>query len=697
MTLPTLGIDAYQLTTLLTHADEGRLDHEVTMAFFFRRMPKNRGYVVFSGLRRILEHASQMSLDESELDTLESHAAIGPALRARPEVVAHLRALRGFHGSIDAMPEGSVAFAGPASRTDGTPLVGRRRAAVDLHAPPPGAHRPGAREAPRDTVARLREPHVDGRLEGGARRERGERQERHGVRPAPDASRRRARCFVGRMGGGHPVDLERRRVRALGHHHDRHDGPLRDPGLRAPGQDARRDGARVLRGLREDVRRRADHDARRHVRHRARHPSCRRGLSGRRPRRDPHRLERHARVDRARADAARRARLAGDEDLRLRRARRAPRRRAARPRRRLRHRREHRLLAGRGDRCRRGGEARRQRLRRDHDEGRARYRQGDAARRAPGLALVRPRPRGARPRALAGRKRSPGARAVLAGRRPARESSVRADLSLAREHCRAEIAALPAELRALDTGRRARASSSPPTRWSPRSSDLSARLGSAYGPLDGSREGSRRITCHEAHPHRRRERQHHGRRRPLERRPRRAPRTRGRGRRRDHRRAERAAHRRLLAGGPRPLARVRRRAVGRARALREGDGRPRRGVRDRRSPSRAARTSTTRRRWCTRGKILGIVPKEKLPDVQRLLRGARLRARLPGPRRRRARRARSATSSSISTSRPSASRSARTSGRRTARCAGARTRAPRSSSTCRPRRSASASSRRAAR
>jgi nicotinate phosphoribosyltransferase len=123
MTLPTLGIDAYQLTTLLTHADEGRLDHQVSMAFFFRRMPKNRRYVVFSGLRRILEHAAQMSLDESELETLEHHSAIGPALRARPEVVFHLRSLRGFRGAIDAMPEGSVAFAGPASRTDGTPLV----------------------------------------------------------------------------------------------------------------------------------------------------------------------------------------------------------------------------------------------------------------------------------------------------------------------------------------------------------------------------------------------------------------------------------------------------------------------------------------------------------------------------------------------------------------------------------------------
>lgn len=123
MSLPTLGIDAYQLTTLLTHADEGRLDHQVSMSFFFRRMPKHRRFVLFAGLTRILEHAAQMSLDPAELDALFEHWSIGPALRARPAVVERLRALRGFEGSIDAMPEGSVAFAGPASRTDGTPLV----------------------------------------------------------------------------------------------------------------------------------------------------------------------------------------------------------------------------------------------------------------------------------------------------------------------------------------------------------------------------------------------------------------------------------------------------------------------------------------------------------------------------------------------------------------------------------------------
>ena len=123
MTLPTLGIDAYQLTTLLTHADEGRLDHQVTMAFFFRRMPKERRFVLFSGLRRILEHASQMSIDQGELEALEAHPSIGPALKARPQVGERLRALSGFSGDIDAMPEGSLAFAGKGSRTDGSPLT----------------------------------------------------------------------------------------------------------------------------------------------------------------------------------------------------------------------------------------------------------------------------------------------------------------------------------------------------------------------------------------------------------------------------------------------------------------------------------------------------------------------------------------------------------------------------------------------
>lgn len=110
----TLGIDAYQLTTLVAHADAGRLRHEETMAFFFRRMPAQRRYVVFCGLPQLAAMASDMHLDVRELECLLAHPVLGPALAARPEVMKALRELRGFEGDVDAMQEGTLAFAGPA-------------------------------------------------------------------------------------------------------------------------------------------------------------------------------------------------------------------------------------------------------------------------------------------------------------------------------------------------------------------------------------------------------------------------------------------------------------------------------------------------------------------------------------------------------------------------------------------------------
>ena len=122
MSRGTFGIDTYQLTTLIAHADAGRLEHDVRMAFFFRRMPRSRAYCVFCGRRQILEHAAQMRFDAREMAALDAHPMLGPALRARPSVRRALEALDGFAGDIDAMPEGTLAYAGPAVRTDGKPL-----------------------------------------------------------------------------------------------------------------------------------------------------------------------------------------------------------------------------------------------------------------------------------------------------------------------------------------------------------------------------------------------------------------------------------------------------------------------------------------------------------------------------------------------------------------------------------------------
>ncbi|HUS67363.1 MAG TPA: hypothetical protein VMZ28_22650, partial [Kofleriaceae bacterium] len=93
------------------------------MAFFFRKLPRGRNYVVFCGLRSLVEQAAQLGFDEPELRALAAHPLLGPALSAHPEVLAALRAIDGFEGEIDALPEGTLAFAGPALRTDGRPLL----------------------------------------------------------------------------------------------------------------------------------------------------------------------------------------------------------------------------------------------------------------------------------------------------------------------------------------------------------------------------------------------------------------------------------------------------------------------------------------------------------------------------------------------------------------------------------------------
>ncbi|MEO6950252.1 MAG: hypothetical protein ABI321_00460 [Polyangia bacterium] len=123
MSEQTLTVDAYQLTTLIAHADAGRLEQHMAMTAFFRKLPVNRGYVVACGQRSIVEHARQMRVTKEEFDVLFTHPIIGERLRSRPAIVSALSALDGFVGEIDAVPEGLPVFAGPGRRSDGTPLL----------------------------------------------------------------------------------------------------------------------------------------------------------------------------------------------------------------------------------------------------------------------------------------------------------------------------------------------------------------------------------------------------------------------------------------------------------------------------------------------------------------------------------------------------------------------------------------------
>jgi nicotinate phosphoribosyltransferase len=120
-------IDLYQLTSLVPHWDAGLADTPVAMSFFSRRLPKGpdgspvRGYLLWAGLRRCLEWLREAQIDDTRAETLLSHPLLGPALRARPALVQRLRGWR-FRGHIDAPPEGTPLWAGPAVTADGAPL-----------------------------------------------------------------------------------------------------------------------------------------------------------------------------------------------------------------------------------------------------------------------------------------------------------------------------------------------------------------------------------------------------------------------------------------------------------------------------------------------------------------------------------------------------------------------------------------------
>lgn len=119
-----MSLDLYQLTTLLGFPEE-LLEAPHTMSFFFRKLPPHRNYVVSCGVRHILQHCQNLGLSPEERELIDAHPMLGPALQTDMglRVRDALFCTEGFEGEIDAIPEGTFAFAGPAWREDGSPFL----------------------------------------------------------------------------------------------------------------------------------------------------------------------------------------------------------------------------------------------------------------------------------------------------------------------------------------------------------------------------------------------------------------------------------------------------------------------------------------------------------------------------------------------------------------------------------------------
>jgi len=99
---PALLTDLYELTMAASYFGRG-MDRTATFDLFIRRLPKQRNFLVASGLEQALEYLGDLRFDEGSLDYLDSLEMFSD------EFLAYLAGLR-FTGDVWAMPEGEVAF-----------------------------------------------------------------------------------------------------------------------------------------------------------------------------------------------------------------------------------------------------------------------------------------------------------------------------------------------------------------------------------------------------------------------------------------------------------------------------------------------------------------------------------------------------------------------------------------------------------
>lgn len=102
----TLHTDKYQINMMYAHWKQGSGDRKAVFEVFFRKMPFGGGYAVFAGLERIVKYLRQLSFGDEEIRYLREQEE-----RYEEAFLEELRRFR-FTGDLDAVPEGTLVFAG---------------------------------------------------------------------------------------------------------------------------------------------------------------------------------------------------------------------------------------------------------------------------------------------------------------------------------------------------------------------------------------------------------------------------------------------------------------------------------------------------------------------------------------------------------------------------------------------------------
>jgi nicotinate phosphoribosyltransferase len=105
-----LFTDLYQLSMAQGYFHTRRFDDTAVFHLFFRRLPFKGGYAVVAGLEQALEWIEQFRFERADLDYLGSLGGVDGGALFSKELLAYLGELQ-LNVDIDAMPEGTVAFA----------------------------------------------------------------------------------------------------------------------------------------------------------------------------------------------------------------------------------------------------------------------------------------------------------------------------------------------------------------------------------------------------------------------------------------------------------------------------------------------------------------------------------------------------------------------------------------------------------
>ncbi len=104
MSHDALMTDLYQLTMLQGYHHQGMTETAV-FEFFVRQLPDQRGFLLAAGLEQLADYLEQVRFENDDLDWLRGTGRFDDAF------IDSLAGFR-FSGDVDAMPEGTVCFAG---------------------------------------------------------------------------------------------------------------------------------------------------------------------------------------------------------------------------------------------------------------------------------------------------------------------------------------------------------------------------------------------------------------------------------------------------------------------------------------------------------------------------------------------------------------------------------------------------------